>query len=297
MSVYQSVGNLSFSTRRIGVLLCASLIFILLFTLHFTTIPNPGRSDLAVEATTAVLDPGCQDVEQSKKTARKRRRDIMLFFFGFFYLSAVIITLQGVGAMLQLGNIGDCIKAPLQLLKRTEAQWANGTKHLNKGVFNEKIKTWLLNVGIGPGEILDSINRYIPPNSTANFKDLDTLGDFDDFDERDFDYGSDPTPIQALLYADMYILSLGLNMINVWKEEDPQSLVTNQIDDFLGAEWKDTNKTRFLDVTSTVVSTNATPALWFLPFGGAVLVFLGMMTLIDRWESCKRTCSIFVAYR
>lgn len=78
------VGNLSFGPHRIGVIFCASVIFILLFTLHFTTIPDRNRAD--------VRDEGV-----------RRRRDLGLFFFGFFYLSAVIITLQGMDAMMQVG--------------------------------------------------------------------------------------------------------------------------------------------------------------------------------------------------
>ena len=75
------VGNLSFGAHRIGVIFCCSLIFILLFTLHFTTIP---------------------DLSEPKKDER-RKRDLAIFFSGFFYLAAVVITLQGVSAMMQVG--------------------------------------------------------------------------------------------------------------------------------------------------------------------------------------------------
>lgn len=78
------VGNLSFGPHRIGVIFCASIIFILLFTLHFTTVPDRNRTDVRDETL-------------------KRRRDLALFFFTFFYLAAVIITLQGMASMMQVG--------------------------------------------------------------------------------------------------------------------------------------------------------------------------------------------------
>lgn len=70
------VGNVSIGVESIGLILCAGVIFILQFTLYF------GSS-------------------QGDKLGS--RRALALFFFSFFYLSALIVTLQGIASMLTVG--------------------------------------------------------------------------------------------------------------------------------------------------------------------------------------------------
>ena len=70
------VGNVSITGESIGLIFCGALIFILLFTLYFGT------------------------TEGDKMGSR---RALALFFFNYFYLSALIVTLQGVAAMLTVG--------------------------------------------------------------------------------------------------------------------------------------------------------------------------------------------------
>ncbi|KAH8078062.1 hypothetical protein BXZ70DRAFT_690236 [Cristinia sonorae] len=240
------IGNLSFGTHRVGIVLCSSIIFILLFTLHFTSIPDRDRLDVRGEGV-------------------KRRRDLGLFFFGFFYLSAVVITLQGIGSMLQVGNIGDSMQTAFQFLRESESALNSTDFHtpLDLGAYDMDTKHRITNNGYNMTLFVKTINSYIPP-------------------DPDFAH-----PYQIVLHLDMDILSDGLNTINAFQEEDLQSLVTNKINAFLSLPDTEMNKARFMDVVNTVITTNATPALWFLPFGGATLLFLGIMTLIDRWSSMK----------
>ena len=70
------VGNVSLGFESLGLILCGVLIVTLQFSLYF------GSSE--------------GDVLGS-------RRALAVFFFSFFYLSAVIVTLQGIAAMLEAG--------------------------------------------------------------------------------------------------------------------------------------------------------------------------------------------------
>ena len=70
------VGNVSLGFESLGLILCGVIIFTLLFTLYFSM----GEGD-----------------------ELKSRRALATFFFSFFYLSAIIVTLQGIAAMLAVG--------------------------------------------------------------------------------------------------------------------------------------------------------------------------------------------------
>ena len=70
------VGNVSIGFQSLGLLLCGVVIFILLFSLYFGS---------------------------SEGDKLGSRRALAQFFFQFFYLSAVIVTLQGIAAMLEAG--------------------------------------------------------------------------------------------------------------------------------------------------------------------------------------------------
>lgn len=70
------VGNVSVGFEGASLIACAAIIFILLFTLYFGT---------------------------SEGDKLGSRRALALFFFQYFYLSALIVTLQGIAAMLNVG--------------------------------------------------------------------------------------------------------------------------------------------------------------------------------------------------
>lgn len=73
------VGNISVGFEGTSLIICAAIIFILLFTLYFGS---------------------------SEGDKLGSRRALALFFFQFFYLSALIVTLQGIAAMLNVGVSG-----------------------------------------------------------------------------------------------------------------------------------------------------------------------------------------------
>lgn len=70
------IGNISIGLEGAGSILTAAIIFILLFTLYFGT---------------------------SEGSRPGSRRALTYFCFQFFYLSALIVTLQGISAMLSVG--------------------------------------------------------------------------------------------------------------------------------------------------------------------------------------------------
>ena len=70
------VGNISLEPRSIALLFCAAIIFILIFTLYFST---------------------------SEGDKAGNRRALASFFFQFFFLSSLIVTLQGIAQMLAVG--------------------------------------------------------------------------------------------------------------------------------------------------------------------------------------------------
>ncbi|TCD65038.1 hypothetical protein EIP91_003317 [Steccherinum ochraceum] len=247
------VGNLSFGPHRVAVIFCASLIFILLFTLHFTTIPDPERAD--------VRDDGV-----------RRRRDLGLFFFGFFYLCAVVITLQGMASMMQVGNVADSMQTAFQFLRTTEEHLAttNYSSTLTSDMYDANTIERLKTNGYDINTILSSLNVPIALHmANTTF----------------------PTIIidQALYVTDMNILGSGLQIINALPQ-DPQSIITNEILAYVTAGATAlpntiTTKDAFVRISEDVINLYATPALWFSASGGAILLILAGMALIDRWGS------------
>ena len=65
--------------------------------------------------------------------------------------------------------------------------------------------------------------------------------------------------------------------------QDTQNLITDEIYAFLDTDITQLNKARFIDIAQMTITVNATPALWFSSAGGAILLILAIMTLIDRW--------------
>ena len=65
--------------------------------------------------------------------------------------------------------------------------------------------------------------------------------------------------------------------------QDTQNLVTQEIYAFMNPYTIDVNKARFIDIAQMAITVNATPALWFSSAGGAVLLILSIMALMDRW--------------
>ncbi|TCD69115.1 hypothetical protein EIP91_008757 [Steccherinum ochraceum] len=251
------VGNLSFGVHRIGVIFCSCIVFILLFTLHFTVIPAKNRDDI-----------------RDKNT--KRKRDLGLFFFEFFYLCAVVITLQGIAAMLQVGNVGDSMQSAFQFLRESE-NVLNSTgfaKQLTSDIYDANTVHRLQTDGYDVDELLVPINNFIPP-------------------------GPDPdatTAYEVLLVVDMNILGGGLQVINALPQ-DSANLIRNEILAFVDANFTDVNRARFIDVAEMTITAYATPALWFSSAGGAVLLLLGATTLIDRWGDMHLYVWIQVASR
>ena len=70
------VGNISLGLESLSIILCAAIIFILIFTLYFST---------------------------SEGDKAGNRRALASFFFQFFFLSSLIVTLQGIAQMLAVG--------------------------------------------------------------------------------------------------------------------------------------------------------------------------------------------------
>ena len=70
------VGNISLGPGYLTLILCAAIIFILIFTLYFST---SGGDNVG------------------------NRRALASFFFQFFFLSSLIVTLQGIAQMLAVG--------------------------------------------------------------------------------------------------------------------------------------------------------------------------------------------------
>lgn len=76
------VGNLSFGTHRFFIIICAGLNIIFLFTLHYTNFKT---------------------ISEKRNSKTKRRRVLASFVLYFFYLCALVVTLQGMSAIIQIG--------------------------------------------------------------------------------------------------------------------------------------------------------------------------------------------------
>lgn len=107
------VGNVSISGESIGLIFCGVLIVILLFTLYFGT---------------------------SDGDKLGSRRALALFFFNYFYLSALIVTLQGIAAMLKVGVSATFSLNKAMLTREAESKQCFGSRvPLCRDLFGEDL--------------------------------------------------------------------------------------------------------------------------------------------------------------
>ena len=148
------VGNISLEPRSIALLFCAAIIFILIFTLYFST-SGGDRVD--------------------------NRRILASFFFEFFFLSSLIVTLQGISQMLTVGvsqtyfstlflnfyglpqSIGTVLDVPFQFARTSFALMSSKGfgVHLNETDYSLQNFRNLNNTGMALSSLLNFINRGI----------------------------------------------------------------------------------------------------------------------------------------
>ena len=145
------VGNISLEPRSIALLFCAAIIFILIFTLYFST-SGGDRVD--------------------------NRRILASFFFEFFFLSSLIVTLQGISQMLTVGvsqtyfstlflnfyillqSIVTALDVPFQFARTSSALMSSKGfgVHLNESDYSVKEFRNLNNTGMALNNLLQIIN-------------------------------------------------------------------------------------------------------------------------------------------
>ncbi|THU82856.1 hypothetical protein K435DRAFT_440026 [Dendrothele bispora CBS 962.96] len=228
------IGNITFGTQSIGLICCGVVTFLLLFTLYFGT-PEPDRVG--------------------------SRRSISLFFFQFVYLASIIVTLQGIAAMLQVGNLGNALEVPFDFLR--ESQFLMHIKGLgvplNESDYVQSgLDVRLEKQGVPLRTMLDFVNSWMV------------------YDPEYPEWG-----YNALLQMDIYVVEMILTNLNNYPDT---GLLLAKLDAFYNQNPNVTyvNNATFNDVVGLVISSNATPALWFFAAGGAVLVTLALMGLIRR---------------
>ncbi|KAH8115896.1 hypothetical protein DFH11DRAFT_1245003 [Phellopilus nigrolimitatus] len=232
------VGNVSIGWESVGLILCAAMIFILLFTLYFGT---------------------------SEGDKLGSRRALGLFFFHYFYLSALIITLQGISAMLRVGNIGNALETPFQFVKDSSTLMTSKGfgVYLDKSDYSDDFVHSLNKTGIALTSLLGMINSGIGAAVNASDTSL---------------------PYNYLLQADIAVMLTILSNFNALPDSD--SLLLAKIYAFYdndASNYTEVNNGTYQDIIGEVLTTNATPALWFYAAGGSVLVSLALMCLLNRW--------------
>ncbi|KAI5116749.1 hypothetical protein M0805_001607 [Coniferiporia weirii] len=236
------VGNVSISFESLGLIICAAVIFILLFTLYFGT-------------------------SEGDKLGSKRA--LFLFFFHFFYLSALIVTLQGIAAMLSVGNIGSALETPFRFVTSTSSLM------VDKG----------FGVSLNESDYSDAFVHSLNKTGVA----LSTLLDFVNYGIQDGVNSSDPNlPYNYVLQADVWLMTSVLRNFNA--VPDDGSLLLTEMSAFYDNDpdnYTLVNNATFHNIAEDALTTNATPALWFYAAGGSVLVLLGLMNLINRWPRDK----------
>ncbi|THU93348.1 hypothetical protein K435DRAFT_967342 [Dendrothele bispora CBS 962.96] len=233
------VGNISFGWRSLGVIFCGVLIFLLLFALHFNT---------------------------PKAESSKRMRVLGAFFFQFFYLSAVIVNLEAIAAMLQAGTIGDGLDIPLQFLRETASimELKGFGRFLNESDYSSPtVSKQLEKQGLELGVMLSSINFWIDNATNQNPPDFNL-------------------PYNSLLWYDEVIIEVVLQNLDSYPDDD---LLVAKMDAFYYSSplnYTSVNNETFDDIIRSVIIENATPALWFYGSGGALLLTLGVLCLISQ---------------
>ncbi|KAK7464155.1 hypothetical protein VKT23_006321 [Stygiomarasmius scandens] len=233
------VGNISMGWESLGLLICGVLIFILLFSLYF------GSSE-------------------PEKVGNKRA--ISVFFFQFFYLAAVIVTLQGIAAMLRAGNIGDAItETPLNFYQET------------KQIMD--LKGFGVNITLSDYQSLDlakELKKQGVPLETLLFI-INTWSEIAVWrDDQNL-------PHNALLQTSVIVIQVVLGNLNNFPDS---GLLMEELDAFTLADvdnYDVINDSSFKKIVQDIIISNATPALWFYAAGGSVLVTLGLMSLIRQW--------------
>ncbi|THU93354.1 hypothetical protein K435DRAFT_861585 [Dendrothele bispora CBS 962.96] len=270
----QIVGNVSFGWRSLGVIFSGVLIFLLLFALHFNT-PQPESSRPKSESSEPTGKSESSEPigkpESSEPTGKpessKHMRVLGAFFFQFFYLSAVIVNLEAIAAMLQAGTIGNGLDIPLQFLWETKSimELKGFGRALNESDYSSPtISKQLKKQGLELGVLLSSINFGINNATKQNPPDFNLSYNW-------------------LLSVDEEIIQTVLNNLDSYPDDD---LLVAKMDAFYYASplnYTLVNNQTFDDIVRSVIIENATPALWFYGSGGALLVTLGVLCLISQW--------------
>ncbi|KAL5524151.1 hypothetical protein ACEPAG_8324 [Sanghuangporus baumii] len=236
------VGNVSLGLESLGLILCGVVIFALLFTLYFSS---------------------------SEGDTLGSRRALALFFFQFFYLSALIVTLQGIAAMLEVGNIGSALETPFQFVKDTQSvlESKGFGAYLNETDYGYDFTRKIDKTGVAMHTLLEYINWGV--DDARNQTDYNLTYNY-------------------LLQADLALIVDILSNFNALPESG--SVLGANISLFWDSNSSDytvVNNATFNDLVGQVITMNANPALWFYAAGGSVLVTLALMNLINRWPRDK----------
>ncbi|KAH8103920.1 hypothetical protein BXZ70DRAFT_1051907 [Cristinia sonorae] len=245
------VGTLSFDTHRIFIIFCAGLNIIFLFTLHYTNIST--------------------HPEDGSNTFPIRRRILTSFFLNFIYLCALVVTLQGMIAVLQMGDIGDVMGTAFDFVRESEHH-LNSTqpmKPLTTELYNATTVKKLSKAGYNLTVLLQPINKAIPTPDDAAY------------------------PFRLVLLTGMDIVASGLRGLNLIVQDN--SVSSNGIRAFLANAHRgsmntslgDINKPHFIDIATLALTGNTYSAWWFTAAGGTVLVLLAVMELLDHWGTIK----------
>ncbi|TCD65037.1 hypothetical protein EIP91_003316 [Steccherinum ochraceum] len=246
------VGNVSFGTHRIFIIICAGLNIIFLFTLHYTNFKT---------------------ISEKSNSKTKRRRVLASFVLNFFYLCALVVTLQGMSAIIQIGNIGDTLDPALTFLRETESflNFTHFAIPLDPSAYDILTVEKLQKAGYNVTDLVEEINHFIPSP-----------------------YSNDSAyPYRVALLADMDIIASGLRAINILPQDS--SISSNEIYAFLdtaiinpsNTSIGELNKPLFIDVTTTALTANTESSSWFTAAGGLVLILLACMELLDHWRTIR----------
>ncbi|KAL5506911.1 hypothetical protein ACEPAH_6367 [Sanghuangporus vaninii] len=230
-------GNVSLGLKSLGLILCGVVIFALLFTLYFSS---------------------------SEGDTLGSRRALALFFFQFFYLSALIVTLQGIAVMLEVGNIGSALETPFRFVKDTQSLLDSKgfAVYLNETDYGYDISRKINKTGVALQSLVEYVNWGVQEAVL----------------QRDYNL-----TFNCLLQADIVLIASVLTNFNAMPESG--SILNAELNLFWDTDaWNYTfvNNATFNKLAGDIITSNATPALWFYAAGGSVLVTLALMSLINR---------------